>query len=189
VLHGEAGGDVLLGGADDDILVGGAGADTLGGGGGNDTADYSASAAGINVNLGTSVGLGGDAQGDALVSIENVIGSAFNDVIIAKANTTIDVFDGGGGDDIMTGGLGGDTFVFRFAQGSDTITDFIAGAAAADVVSLAGFGAAFDSFAEVIAAGAQIGADTVFSFGGGQTLTLQNVTLGALNAGDFIFGP
>jgi hypothetical protein len=29
------------------------------------------------------------------------------------------------------------------------------------------------------------GADTVFDFGNGQTLTLQNVTLGNLNAGDF----
>ena len=41
----------------------------------------------------------------------------------------------------------------------------------------------------MIAAGAQIGADTVLDFGAGQTLTLQNVTLANLTAGDFIFGP
>ncbi len=99
------------------------------------------------------------------------------------------MFDGGAGDDTMTGGLGNDTFVFRFAQGSDTITDFAAGVASGDVVRLDNFGTAFDSFAELIAAATQIGADTVLDFGGGQTLTLQNVTLANLNAGDFIFGP
>ena len=88
ISFGEAGNDTLLGGAADDFLVGGAGADTLGGGVGNDTADYSASALGVTVNLATGLGSGGDAQGDALVSIENVIGSAFNDVIVGKANAT-----------------------------------------------------------------------------------------------------
>ncbi len=188
-LFGEAGNDTLLGGAADDVLVGGAGNDTFGGGVGNDTADYSASAAGVTVNLQAGTGVGGDAQGDALVSIENVIGSAFNDVIIGKANATVNVFDGGAGDDTLTGGLGNDTFVFRLAQGADTITDFAAGAASGDVVRLANFGAAFDSFAEVIAAATQVGADTIIDFGAGQTLTLQNVTLANLNSNDFLFGP
>jgi Ca2+-binding RTX toxin-like protein len=120
-LFGEAGNDTLLGGAADDFLIGGIGADTLGGGVGNDTADYAASAAGVTVNLQAGTGAGGDAQGDALVSIENVTGSAFNDVIIGKANAWDNVFDGGAGDDTLTGGLGNDTFVYRLAQGSDTI--------------------------------------------------------------------
>ena len=189
-LFGEAGNDTLLGGAADDVLVGGAGNDTLGGGVGADTADYSASAAGVVINLQAGTGAGGDAAGDALVSIENVIGSAFGDVIIGKANATNNIFDGGAGDDTMSGGLGDDTFVFRAGQGADTITDFSPLAASNnDVVQLVGFGTSFDSFVEIIAVATQVGADTVLDFGGGQTLTLQSVTLGSLTAGDFMFGP
>ncbi len=185
-LYGEAGNDTLLGGADDDYLVGGAGADTLGGGAGNDVAAYSESASGVTVNLQTGLGSGGDAQGDVLVSIERVYGSAFNDVIIGKANATDNIFDGGPGDDTMTGGLGNDTFMFRAGWGSDTITDFSAGAASGDVVHLQFFG--FSTFGQLIAAATQIGADTVIDVGAGQTLTLQNVILGNLVDGDFIFG-
>jgi|CXWL01.1.fsa_nt_gi Ca2+-binding RTX toxin-like protein len=187
-LYGEAGNDTLLGGADDDYLVGGAGADTLGGGAGNDVAAYSDSAAGVTVNLQTGAGVGGDAQGDVFVSIEQVYGSAFNDVIIGKANTTDNNFDGREGDDTLTGGLGNDTFVYRSNHGSDTITDFAAGAGSGDVVLFLGFEAQFDSFAEVIAAATQVGADVVIAVGAGQTMTLQNVTIGSLTNGDFIFG-
>ena len=42
------------------------GADTLIGGAGTDFADYSASLTGVDVNLATGTGLGGDAQGDTL---------------------------------------------------------------------------------------------------------------------------
>jgi Ca2+-binding RTX toxin-like protein len=187
-LYGEAGNDTLLGGADSDVLIGGIGADTLGGGSQDDTADYSASDAGVTVNLQTGSGLGGHAQGDVLVSIEDVIGSAFADVIIGKANVWDNVFDGRGGDDTYTGGLGDDVFVFRLNEGADIITDFVAGGTA-DAVQLAGFGASFDSFAEIIAAATQIGADTIIDFGAGQTLTLNNVALANLTSGDFIFGP
>jgi Ca2+-binding RTX toxin-like protein len=129
LLYGEAGGDVLLGGGGDDFLVGGAGADTLGGGAGNDTADYSASAAAVNVNLASGVGTGGDAQGDGLVSIENVIGSGFNDTIVGKANVWDNIFNGGAGADTMTGGLGNDTFVFHAGQANgDLVLDFTSAA-------------------------------------------------------------
>lgn len=80
--------------------------------------------------------------------------------------------------------------MFRAGQGADTITDFSPLAASNnDVVQLVGFGTSFDSFVEIIAVATQVGADTVLDFGGGQTLTLQSVTLGSLTAGDFMFGP
>ncbi|MEQ1707165.1 MAG: calcium-binding protein [Terricaulis sp.] len=188
-LHGEAGNDTLLGGADSDTLIGGIGADTLGGGSQDDLVDYSASNAGVTVNLQTGAGTGGHAQGDVFVSIEDVTGSDFDDVIVGKNNLWDNVFDGRGGNDTYTGGLGNDVFVFRAGSGADTVTDFNPLAVGNDdAIQLAGFGAGFDSFAEVIAAASQVGADTVINFGAGQTLTLQNTTLASLTAGDFIFG-
>ncbi|UQS15269.1 hypothetical protein [Pseudomonas sp. HS6] len=48
-----------------------------------DTVDYSTSAAGINVDIRYNTpgraGIGGDSEGDTLINIEKVIGSAFND--------------------------------------------------------------------------------------------------------------
>lgn len=85
-LIGGTGRDLLYGGDGDDLLSGGRGGDMLSGGSGIDTVSYATSAAGINgegvtVNLSTGVGSGGDAMGDALLNVENVIGSAFNDFI------------------------------------------------------------------------------------------------------------
>ncbi len=189
-LLGEAGNDTLLGGADADTLIGGIGADTLGGGAQDDLVDYSASNAGVTVNLQTGLGTGGHAQGDVFVSIEDVTGSEFADVIVGKNNVWDNVFDGRGGNDTYTGGLGNDVFVFRSNSGADTVTDFSASALSNnDAVQLIGFGAAFDSFAEVIAAATQAGAHTMIDFGAGQTLTLQNTTLASLTGGDFILGP
>ena len=81
ILRGLGGNDMLFGGSGNDTLEGGPGADTLIGGPGMDTADYSASAAAVSVNLLTGLGSGGDAQGDILGGIENIVGSAFNDTL------------------------------------------------------------------------------------------------------------
>ncbi len=85
-LTGGSGADLLYGGAGDDLLSGGRGGDLISGGAGIDTVSYATSAAGINgegirINLSTGVGLQGDAHGDRLLDVENVIGSAFNDFI------------------------------------------------------------------------------------------------------------
>lgn len=69
--------------------------------------------------------------------------------------------------------------------GFDVIMDFNVGV---DRIVLNGFGAALDSFADVIAAASQSGANTVIDIGGGDTLLLSNVDMTTLTAGDFIFG-
>ena len=69
-LVGNGGADTLNGRENNDTLIGGAGADSLTGSSGTDTADYSASAAGVTVNLTTNTGTGGDAEGDRYGSIE-----------------------------------------------------------------------------------------------------------------------
>jgi len=72
---------------------------------------------------------------DTLVSIENLVGSAFADVLTgkSKANT----LSGNGGNDALTGRGGNDTFQFDtplVAGEFTTITDFAAGA---DKIALA----------------------------------------------------
>ncbi|MFM1990693.1 MAG: hypothetical protein RJA99_3650, partial [Pseudomonadota bacterium] len=100
-LFGDAGNNVLMGSGGNDVLVGRAGADTLDGGEGSDTASYASSGAAVTVDLGSSgAQSGGDAQGDVLVNVENVIGSASNDTIIGSA--VANVIDGGAGTDVLS---------------------------------------------------------------------------------------
>ena len=108
-LFGGAGNDSLDGGDGNDTLVGEAGADVLLGGVGTDLADYSASLTAVNVNLATGVGVGGDAQGDTLTGIENLLGSAFADTLTGDrlANT----LSGGSGNDTLSGGAENDTLI------------------------------------------------------------------------------
>jgi Ca2+-binding RTX toxin-like protein len=106
-LSGLGGDDVLHGNGGNDTLDGGAGGDTLIGGGGSDTASYAGSGAGVTVNLGAGTASGGDAQGDTLSGIENIIGSAQADTLTGDGGDN--VLEGGGGDDTLNGALGNDT--------------------------------------------------------------------------------
>ena len=90
--------DTLTGNASNNVFVGGAGADTIDGGAGTDTADYSASFAAVTIGLAGVAGSGGDAQGDVLSNIENLTGSAFDDVFFASSAANV-----------LIGGLGIDT--------------------------------------------------------------------------------
>ena len=75
-LEGGAGDDTLNGLAGNDTLIGGAGADALDGGDDTDTASYAGSSAAVTVSLvAGATNTGGDAEGDTLSNIENLIGS------------------------------------------------------------------------------------------------------------------
>ncbi len=125
VIYGDKGDDTLSGGDGNDSLYGQDGSDTLNGGNGydlldggagNDTVSYADSSAGVRVSLALSgpqdtVGSGVD----TLVGIENIIGSAFNDVLVGDDGDNIlrggagaDNINGGLGNDIMDGGAGVD---------------------------------------------------------------------------------
>ena len=78
-LSGSAFEDSLTGNARNNVLSGRAGADLLDGGAGTDTVSYSGSRSGVTVNLLTGAGERGDAEGDMLSNIENLIGSRYND--------------------------------------------------------------------------------------------------------------
>ncbi|MGK9171377.1 hypothetical protein KXR53_34130 [Inquilinus limosus] len=165
-IYGGAGNDQLDGGDDNDILVGNSGADQLVGGAGIDTASYVSSAAGVNVVLG-GTSTGGDAEGDTLTGIEQVMGSAQTDALTGDsgANTLWglggdDVLAGGGGADVLKGGAGADRFAYTgaadstvAAAGKDVVADFTAG----DLIDLS----AIDSD------GNAGNGDTAFTFGTG----------------------
>jgi Ca2+-binding RTX toxin-like protein len=79
-LRGEGDFNFLFGDDGDDALRAGAGVDRMTGGSGIDTVLYEGSDVGVSVFLDGS-GFGGDAEGDTLTGIENVIGSPHNDTI------------------------------------------------------------------------------------------------------------
>jgi Ca2+-binding RTX toxin-like protein len=126
MLIGDVGGNNLMGGSGNDTLVGGGGGDGLLGDDGIDWVDYSASVAGVAVNLLANTASGGDAQGDAFVSIENLQGSAYADSLTGDAGANQLV--GGAGDDMLDGGAGADSVV-----GGDG-NDWIAGGSGADTL-------------------------------------------------------
>jgi Ca2+-binding RTX toxin-like protein len=172
-LLGGDGNDILNGGANDDLLIGGAGADKIDGGLGVDTVDYSASASGVFVNMLGNVYGGGDAVGDSISNVENVIGTKFGDyiqgtsadnkLIGGEGNDSLygngghDFLDGGDGNDYISasgntggstllGGKGDDTLMG--SQGADTIdggegNDFINAGTGSDTIT---GGAGHDKF-------------------------------------------
>ncbi|MGP1356705.1 calcium-binding protein, partial [Roseicyclus sp.] len=107
LLRGGAGDDALWGNAGDDTLEGGPGADLLNGQDGQDRASYAGSASGVTVRLWAGTGTGGDAQGDTLVSIEHLEGSAHADTLVGDAGANL--LRGGAGDDALWGNAGDDT--------------------------------------------------------------------------------
>jgi Ca2+-binding RTX toxin-like protein len=100
-LTGSAGNNSLDGAGGNDVLAGGAGDDILNGGDGFDTVTYAVAPAGVNVNLGSGVARDGLGGTDSLAGIENVVGSASNDVLMGNAGANI--LDGGAGNDVIYG--------------------------------------------------------------------------------------
>ncbi|WP_207539429.1 beta strand repeat-containing protein [Sabulicella rubraurantiaca] len=137
LLFGDGGNDTLWGNTGDDTLRGGSGDDTLDGGEGTDLADYSViydssgfGTMGAIVNLsGVSVTVRGqnvaarsaiDNWGgrDTLISIENITGTQFGDVLIGDEGSNFIIGNGGndtifgnGGVDILVSGSGANTLV------------------------------------------------------------------------------
>jgi Ca2+-binding RTX toxin-like protein len=106
-IFGLGGDDTIFGLGGNDTIKGGGGADTINGGAGIDTVNYSDSAEHVNVNLRLEFGDGGTAEGDRLISIENVVGSIYDDFL--EGSTLANVLEGGNGDDAIRGGGGADT--------------------------------------------------------------------------------
>ena len=144
-LRGNDGNDSLTGGAGNDQLLGGKGADTLDGGADSDTVDYSTANRDVKVGVtilqfdnGYSASYGGEAEGDKLISIENITGTDFNDIILSTINQEQDL-DGGAGDDVLEGGAGKDFLLggaggdYLEGNGGENGTSYITSQLAVDV--------------------------------------------------------
>jgi len=98
------------GNALDNTLYAGDGNNVLDGAAGNDTVSYAFATAGVTLSLATA---GAQATGgsgsDTLISIENLIGSGFNDNL--TGNSANNVLDGGAGSDFLNGATGADTML------------------------------------------------------------------------------
>jgi len=133
--------------AGNDIIEGRGGGDFIDGGTGIDTASYESSPSAVAVTVNnpattTFAASGGDAQGDVLFSIENLVGSRFGDTLTGASNSNI--LAGGLGSDIIDGAGGIDTVDYsrdRF---------FDAGTTAAHVVVRLGDNSANGTGAEFI---------------------------------------
>jgi hypothetical protein len=153
------------------VIDGGNGADHIKGGNGNDS---------------LSGGNGADLL-EAYDGKDMLTGGRGNDVLRGgrgadelSGEQGSDLLDGGAGQDLLTGGAGLDGFLFGGSFGSDTVTDF----RSKDVII---FDDLFASFAAVLAASQQAGADTVITAQDGSSVTLKNVMLNSLQANDFTF--
>jgi serralysin len=116
---GSANADNITGDSGDNVIEGGAGADTLDGAGGSDTASYAGSTLAVNVSLASGSGSGGDAQGDVLSNIENLIGSGWDDTLTGDSGDN--VIEGGLGADVIDGGAGIDTVSYAGSAAAVTV--------------------------------------------------------------------
>jgi Ca2+-binding RTX toxin-like protein len=208
-LRGFAGADSLRGGGGDDTLEGGSGDDTLDGGRGDnvilggsgvDTLSFQSFGEGVTFSLGVA-GKQTPAPNATITwsGVERLIGSNFKDALSggggddrldgAAGGDTLsggsgaDTLAGGAGADMLTGGSGLDRFVFAPGGGTDTVTDF---ETVGERLIFSGFGAAFDTDAEVLAAARDIGADVLIDLGSTRII-LSSFGFGGLTADDIDF--
>lgn len=118
-IFGNAVNNILEGRDGNDTLEGFAGFDTLNGGDGRDTASWFNAPGGVTVNLLQGRAFGSGSGGtDALISIEDIFGSAFADNITGDEGDNLilgfngnDFLNGRGGNDMVWGGEGNDLIV------------------------------------------------------------------------------
>jgi Ca2+-binding RTX toxin-like protein len=138
------------------------------------------------IDIAGSLGLNvtGSATDNAIngnIGADSLSGGAGNDVLNGRDGA--DILSGGTGEDVLRGGAGVDTFVFATGFGSDTVADFLIGT---DVVDLTGLDA-ITSFEDLLADHAtQVGRNVWIEGDTGDILILNNVSLLALDSGDFL---
>ncbi|WP_394691608.1 M10 family metallopeptidase [Hoeflea sp.] len=199
-IYGDGSFNYLYGNSGNDNIFGSLGADYIHGGAGFDYARFDdAGYAGLVADLVGANTNTGAAAGDTYVDIEGLILTGFGDFGFGNdlgnylyglgGNDTLDgrggadYLSGGIGNDTLTGGSGNDIFAFGLGFGRDTITDFIGGTGLGDQLGLQG---AFGSFAAVIAASTQVGANLEIALNGTDVLVLNNFSISNFAADDVL---
>lgn len=195
-FYDNGGNDIIYGGEGRDTFFAGSGADAYYGEAGADQIRYLDSDAGVIVDLEAGTGSGGYAEGDTLSSIQNIVGSDFDDTLMGDANANDldgsygnDTLAGRGGDDSLYGDDGADIFVFEHQDygESDVIEDFEIGI---DKIDLDGteIGNWFDlnstwdgDYME------QVGSDVVIHSSDNDIITVEGIQMSNLTPDDFIF--
>lgn len=178
--------DVMIGTLGDDIQFGKLGADILKAGAGNDIVKGNRNKDSLFGEEGNDMLFGGKG-GDSLFGgrgDDTLFGGKGNDRL--QGGNGRDRLDGGVGDDTMLGGNGDDRFVF--SAGNDLIIDFNA-ASNREKIDLSDV-ASINSFQELTQnylSEAVLSGYAVIDDGSGNTLTLNGVSIGDLDQGDFIF--
>jgi hypothetical protein len=114
-LTGDGAANSLRGMGGNDILAGRGGSDVMDGGTGVDAAVFSGATTGVTANLATGTATG---QGsDRLISIANLSGTPYHDVL--RGYDGANRLSGGGGTDVLLGGKGNDRLLG--GDGNDTL--------------------------------------------------------------------
>ncbi len=127
VLLAPGGSGAVTGSAGADLIVAGPGDEAIDGSGGANTVSYDRATLGVTANLATAQAKGYGL--DTFVSVQNLIGSAFNDKLTGSDGANIlmggafnDSLNGGAGDDVLAGGEGDD--VLNGSAGIDIASYF-----------------------------------------------------------------
>ncbi len=203
MLKGGQGFDHLFGGEGSDTLDGGTGSNLMAGGAGDDTyilrtlrdmvKEFAYGGSDLVKTTMNALSL---ATGNATqyANIENLTyigtgkfrgtGNALDNVITGGAGADTlsggdgaDTLIGGAGNDRFYGGAGADHFVFASGMGQDVVLDFEDNL---DTITLHGF-AGVQTVSAALHHAAQVGADVVFDFGLGDSLTLRATSLAMLS--------
>lgn len=146
-IIGLGGNDIIHAGGGNDTIKGGGGADHIDGGAGRDMVSYEDSTVGVEVSLASGKGKFGSAEGDTLVSVEDLTGSAHDDKLAGNSQDNKlaggagnDTLKGGGGSDTLIGGSGNDTLeidgIGDLADGGDGIDTVVLTGSQGKVINL-----------------------------------------------------
>ena len=121
--------------------------------------------------------------GDGAETVVNY-GQITGDVILGSGADTFVFATGGRLTGMLFIGGGNDSVQIEKGSGSMTIADFAAGPATKDIIDISAF---YSNFGDLKAHSYQQGSNVVIGLGNSDQLTLANVKLSSLDAGDFKF--